>query len=81
VHQVCDARVNVYKETPESGFADYLANLEHAEWVEEMARSLIAKLDALQPAIDTAFTLMWVHGQKHNGPTYGKELEDLRRLL
>ena len=45
------------------------------------AQKFVDKLNECQPYIDNAFVMEFVHGREHQGPTYGKELENLKKIL
>jgi DNA-directed RNA polymerase specialized sigma24 family protein len=45
------------------------------------ARGLLDRIDELTPAMNSAFTMAYLHGQSYDGPTWVKELEALRRLV
>lgn len=52
-----------------------------AEELRTKASAFVNKLDELTPAINGMFTFAFVHGNKYDGPTWEKELAELRSAL
>ena len=47
----------------------------------EIASAFLAKVNALQPAIDNAFLIQQIHGMPYQGDNYGTELQALTARL
>jgi hypothetical protein len=47
----------------------------------DAVRAFLLRLDDVMPAINAAFTFQQLHGMTYEGPTYEKELADLRAAL
>lgn len=49
--------------------------------LEAKARAFVDKLDLLTPAINGKFVFAHIHGDVYDGPTWEKELDELRAAL
>ena len=49
--------------------------------LEQGLKDLVDKLDLVEPIVKGWAVLAHVHGQRYDGPTYGKELEHAKTLL
>ena len=49
--------------------------------IADLARALVAKLDAVDPYMPSVFAMVQIRGCIYSGPTYGSELKALRAAL
>ena len=79
--EVCDRTGEVVERTSDGVAAHWLRDFGNVVAMRAAAAQLVRKLEAVEPAINSAFTIAYIHGSKYDGPSYGVEVEELRRLL
>lgn len=55
--------------------------IEERDELRDAVMSFMEKWEQVQPAIDSAFTMSYVHGGRYTGPTIAPELERFNALL
>jgi hypothetical protein len=60
---------------------DRMERMSDLEDLREAGEALVTKLEECKAAIESAFTMAWIHGARYDGPNYKAELEALKAAV